>query len=130
MYGESPTALIEARIVRELPSMQETLGDHADKGPFRVLSLFEPLPEYSPLARGTAGPGEINAFRLFASDGAQPLYVFCLAGGDHFHRFTPLHSFMVVRSVRAGVRRMHGPNCLPVLAPKGARLRASASPIL
>ncbi len=55
----------------------------------KVLRLFRPLFEYSPIALGSSLPGEVNVFRLMASLGGRPLHAFYLAGSDHCYRLTP-----------------------------------------
>jgi hypothetical protein len=55
----------------------------------KVIKLFHPLFDYSPIALGSTVPGEINVFRIMTSNGTLPLHAFYLAGSDHFHRFAP-----------------------------------------
>jgi nicotinic acid mononucleotide adenylyltransferase len=70
-----------------------------------VLRLFHPLLEYSPLARGTTEPGELNVFQFFAVHKAWPLHVFYLAGSDHFHRFTSLEGRPdTIQRLETGIR--------------------------
>jgi nicotinic acid mononucleotide adenylyltransferase len=54
-----------------------------------VLSLFEPLLAYSPVARGTSVCGEENFFRLLDDFHARRTHGFYIAGSDHYHRFRP-----------------------------------------
>ena len=54
-----------------------------------VLSLFDPLLSYSPVARGTSLCGEDNLFRLLEDFPARPVHAFYIAGSDHSHRFRP-----------------------------------------
>jgi nicotinic acid mononucleotide adenylyltransferase len=55
----------------------------------QVLRLFHPLFEYSPVARGSSAAGELNLFRIMASQGRHPLHAFYIAGSDHCHRLAP-----------------------------------------
>jgi nicotinic acid mononucleotide adenylyltransferase len=70
-----------------------------------VLSLFQPLFEYSPLALRTTKPGEVSVFRLFAGSNA-PMHVFYLAGSDHAQRFDA-HTGCpdTIQRLETGVRR-------------------------
>ena len=56
----------------------------------KILEMFHPLFEYSSIARGTATSGEENLFRILSLNPAQPIHVFYIAGGDHYHRFHPM----------------------------------------
>jgi hypothetical protein len=55
----------------------------------KVIGLFHPLFEYSPIALGSTVPGETNVFQIMAANGLHRLHAFYLAGSDHFHRFAP-----------------------------------------
>ncbi len=78
----------------------------------KVIRLFHPLFDYSPIALGGTAPGEINVFRIMSSNGLQPLHAFYLAGSDHFHRYTPQTGEPdTIQKLEEGVRRrIHGFN--------------------
>jgi len=55
----------------------------------KVIELFHPLFEYSSIALGTATSGEENLFKILGMNPAQAIHAFYIAGGDHYHRFSP-----------------------------------------
>ena len=55
-----------------------------------VIDLFYPLFEYSSFALGTATTGEENLFKILGMNPGQANHAFYIAGGDHYHRFSPV----------------------------------------
>jgi nicotinic acid mononucleotide adenylyltransferase len=78
----------------------------------QVLALFDPLFEYSSIARGTIVSGEENLFKILGLNPTQAIHAFYIAGGDHYHRIDPASRLPdTIQKLEDGIiSRLHGFN--------------------